>query len=176
MSADLSWSLRAFPIWWRGEPAMCEYVCAQTQQLLLSAALPSERAVTSGWRKAAGCGPEVTGSDPKAVGFDKWAVTIFWVTSETEFFFFFLLTGGVYPGKYSQAVCYWKILRYQYYTCVSWWCAVFSRIHCTNKYYVFSGTTYSYAVFSGVTWRKKKSRMQYFPSYTRNTQKQDFSA
>lgn len=84
---------------------MCEYVCAQTQQLLLSAALPSERAVTSGWRKAAGCGPEVTGSDPKAVGFDKWAVTIFWVTSETEFFFFFLLTGGVYPGKYSQAVC-----------------------------------------------------------------------
>ena len=41
-------------------------VWSETQQLPLSVELPSDRDLTSSWRKAAGCGREVMGSDPSA--------------------------------------------------------------------------------------------------------------
>lgn len=80
-TGNLSWSLQACPIWWRGESVKCEYVWSEIQQLPLSVVLPSDRDLTSSWRKAAGCGHEVMGSDPNALAVEKWGMTTFLIGS-----------------------------------------------------------------------------------------------
>lgn len=74
---NFSWSFRACPIWWRGESVKCEYVWSEIQQLPLSVGLPLDSDLTSSWRKAAGCGHEVMGSDPKVLVAEKWNMTVF---------------------------------------------------------------------------------------------------
>lgn len=74
---NFSWSFQACPIWWRGESVKCEYVWSEIQQLPLSAGVPSDRDLTSSWRKAVSCGHEVLGSDPKVLTAEKWDMTVF---------------------------------------------------------------------------------------------------
>lgn len=64
---NLGWSFQACPIWWRGEAAKCEYVWSETQQLPLSAGVPSDRDLTSSWCEAVSCSNEVASSDSKVL-------------------------------------------------------------------------------------------------------------